>query len=257
MAGKLQHSWMAALAISLGVAGASQAAEPPSFSSYVAQGYREITFFALNETASPAIAAHFASRAQLADVEGTTIEPEAVNDGEVDRKLAAEARPARQQLMDRLSSGVQWTSPLTSAIAVINFDCWVEFASADGAGSAECRRRFFAALQTLPAHPAPAPEVPAGATTILIALRACAVPPWLGDCPMAADAPASPGHPAQRHASSETGSGRTISALAGSGSTDSLAPISALADGQPVTPPPANASLAETIGPAPADAPAD
>jgi hypothetical protein len=265
MARKL-YSWALAAIGGLAIAGGSQAAEVPSFAGYVVQGYREIAFFALNQIGSPTIAEHFASRAQLADVQGVVVEPEAIGDWDVDRKLASEARPARKQLMDRLGNGAQWAAPLTSAIAVLNFDCWVGFASADPSSSAECRRRFVAALQTLPAHPSPAPAVPAGATTILIALQACAAPPWLGDCPMpGAPGRSSPASPAQRHAGGETTGHLAVSALA---ATDRPAAISALADVAPgpggdvadavlVPSAPATANLVEAAGPASAGAPAD
>ncbi len=230
----IRRGWLAAMTAGLMIAGAGHAAEPPTIGTYVAQGYREIAFFALNQLASPAIAAHFAARAESTEVSGAAIEPEAIGDWAVDPKVAVEAGSARRQLLSRLDNGVESTSPLTSAVAVLNFSCWVAFASADLSSSAECRRRFFAALAALPAHPSPAQATtPAGATTILIALQACAVPPWLGDCPVATEAPArpTPEAPVQRHAGGETGSGRALSALGDS--AEGLTPISALAGGAP------------------------
>jgi hypothetical protein len=260
------HRWILAMIAGSAIAGSGQAAEPPSFDSYLAQGYREIAVYALNQVASPAIAAHFASRAEMTSLQGTAIEPEAVETWKLDRKLASEARTQRRQLMARLANDARWSSPLTSSIAVLNFDCWLSFASADPPSSAECRRRFVTALQALPAHRAAGPMLlPVGPTTTLIALQACAAPPWLGDCPTPrADGRSSdPETPWVRHAARDAGTVVPAGAAAGG---EPSTPISALADVVPdhsdadgsvasVSAVPALTSLAET--PPPADAPAE
>jgi hypothetical protein len=260
------HRWIFAAIAGLAIAGDAQAAEPPSFDSYLAQGYREIAVYALNQVASPEIAAHFAARAEMTNLQGTAIEPEAVEGWKLDRKLANEARSARRQLMSRLADDARWSSPLTSAIAVLNFDCWLSFASVDRTSSAECRRRFTTALQALPAHPPSGPALlPVGPTTTLIALQACAAPPWLGDCPTPRAEQGSPGPDTSwvRHAardpersSATVAAGEqpvAISALAevAPDHGDADAGVASLPAAAPLT------SLAETGEPPPADLPAE
>ena len=262
------HRWILAAIAGSAIGGTVQAAEPPSFDSYLAQGYREIAVYALNQVASPEIAAHFAARAEMTSLQGTAIEPEAVEGWKLDRKLANEARTARRQLMSRLGNEARWTSPLTSAIAVLNFDCWLSFASVDRPSSAECRRRFTTALQALPARrPAGPALLPVGPTTTLIALQACAAPPWLGDCPTPRAERGAPGPetPGVRHAGRDAGAS---SVTVADGAGEQPTAISALAEATPdqgepaadeasVPALPALTSLAETPGPRAADAPAE
>jgi hypothetical protein len=260
------HRWLLGVIAASALTGTGQAAEPPSYDSYLAQGYREMAVYALNRLASPEIAAHFATRAELTSRQGTAVEPEAVESWTLDRKLANEARTARRQLMRRLGSDARWASPLTSAIAVLNFDCWLSFATVDRPSSAECRRRFTTALQALPARVPPGPALlPVGPTTTLIALQACAAPPWLGDCPTPRAERASPGleTPWVRHAARDAGASSAtladgeqpvaISALAEVAADQGAAD----ADVASVPAPPALTSLAETGEPPPADAPAE
>lgn len=262
------HRWILAVIAGSAIAGTGQAAELPSFDSYLAQGYREMAVYALNHIASPEIATHFATRAELTSRQGTAVEPEAVESWKLGRKLANEARTARRQLMSRLDNDARWSSPLTSAIAVLNFDCWLSFASVDRPSSAECRRRFTTALQALPTdRPSGSAPLPVGPTTTLIALQACAAPPWLGDCPTPRAEQGSPGPeaPGVRHAARDAGgNGATVAA----GASGPSVAISALADAAPdqgdpdgdmawALTVPALTSLAETPEPPPADAPAE
>src|SRR5262245_44035879 len=85
------HRWIFAVIAGSAPTGTGQAAEPPSYDSYLAQGYREMAVYALNQLASPEIAAHFATRAEMTSQQGTAVEPEAIESWKLDRKLANEA----------------------------------------------------------------------------------------------------------------------------------------------------------------------
>src|SRR5882757_11247555 len=157
---------LASLAVLSGcllIANGAWATQPPGFDDYAGQGYQEISMFAATQAHNPALAKYFADRAQAVRA-GKPVPPLLVSQAKLDEPTMREAAKARLDLTSRLDNGARLTAPMSSAVAQVNFDCWmVQFRNIPGRpGSADCRRKFYDALAMLPVNPGPA-AVPATA----------------------------------------------------------------------------------------------
>ena len=132
---------LASLAVLSGcvlIAHGAGAAQPPGFDDYAGQGYQEISTFAASQAHNPALAKYFADRAQAVRA-GKAVPPLLVSQTKLDEATMREATKARLDLTSRLDNGARLTAPMSSAVAQVNFDCWlVQFKNIPG-GRGEVR----------------------------------------------------------------------------------------------------------------------
>jgi hypothetical protein len=130
------------------------------FSAYLMEGYRQMALQSGRSAENAAWTSYFVQRSALAGA--GAVEPEDIENRQLDSWTLREAGFARGQLVARLSAGARQRQPLLAAIAQVNFDCWVSAPPRQRASldRDECRRRFYFAFAGLakPGRPAAIPE---------------------------------------------------------------------------------------------------
>jgi hypothetical protein len=137
----------AGLLFASGLFASVASAAASDFSSYLAEGYRELA-----AKAGKGPAAQLYKTRSAASAAGKTLEPLQPGNALPDGLTLGEVQEARDKLMEALSSGGLQRQPLLAAIAQVNYDCWIApLPKRKGAPrSIDCHSRFLLAFGGLP-----------------------------------------------------------------------------------------------------------
>lgn len=129
-----------------------RALTPPDdkFAGTLAAELKTFAVFELDDMRDLIDGMHFGEKAKRAAA-GGAVEPERIDDWRLPKAAARQLSDGRARLMAVLGGGARQSEPVTAAVAIARFDCWIEQQEENWQWThiAACRDGFFANLTAL------------------------------------------------------------------------------------------------------------